>query len=132
MYHYQTGNHRCLIEKFYAKYHSGTPTVEKLIKFMKKSGVNEILKFTETTMTEKYFYGLISCWTPLIESMQYVFIRCLAKIMFFLYFIRIVLLIYRIECKTFISTRRSTDQIEKKIKINKPAYYTITKCVNVS
>lgn len=61
---YQKGDHKCLMEIFFKKYHSRYPHDDKeLIDFLQNINVDEISKFTEDTTTMQS-----SPWNPIIES----------------------------------------------------------------
>ncbi|XP_031627274.1 esterase B1-like [Contarinia nasturtii] len=60
---YQKGDHQCLMEIFYNKFHPGRPNLPKLIKFLKKVDVNEITKFTAETVDEH-----LLPWAPIVEK----------------------------------------------------------------
>lgn len=60
---YQKGDHRCLLEIFYRKFHPEKPDLESLIEFLKKVDVNAITQFTAETVNER-----LLPWAPIVES----------------------------------------------------------------
>ncbi|XP_031625526.1 uncharacterized protein LOC116342165 [Contarinia nasturtii] len=60
---FKTGDHRCLMEIFYAKHNSGKPNTKNLIDFLQKAEVEDILNFNKQAIN-----GFISPWTPIVEK----------------------------------------------------------------
>ncbi|XP_031632819.1 esterase SG1-like [Contarinia nasturtii] len=63
IYSLNNGDHRCMMEIFYAKHNSGKSNLTKLIDFLEKANVDDILNFNQNAIS-----GLISPWTPIIEK----------------------------------------------------------------
>ncbi|XP_031628698.1 esterase B1-like [Contarinia nasturtii] len=62
-HNYQTGDHRCLIENFYSKHSKDRPSDKKLINFLQKANVTDIINFFHETFNKRY-----SPWNPVVEK----------------------------------------------------------------